>query len=249
MLRRASVGILGVLWVVAACGDDAPSNTAMAGAGVGGSAVAAGAGGTRAAAGSQSQGGFGGGGRAPTVAAGEGSVMAAPGGAGGDVGGDAGGDASSGGGAGAGGAGGDAGLSGAGGQAGEAGQAGQGPGVCEAGIPAVLPSCSPNTPDPDGGNECRVCLKAQCCDAWQQCFGHEPRNACGYGAPVGDDIGEADCITLCWYDQRDGLESDEEILDACATACAACPNLISDATNELVACAYTECRDDCYPRP
>jgi len=259
------VGLVGVLGIVAACGEDAPkSGMAVAGAaGVGGSTTPAGSGGTPALAGSRNDGGAGGGSRGPIAASGEGGVAAVLGGVGGGAGAsgaagdaDAGGAGGAGGNAGASGAGGDAGASGAGGDAGasgaggDAGAAGQSPNVCDAASPSALPTCSPAVPDPDGGNECRVCLKAKCCDAWQECFGEKPRNACGYGAAIGDAIGEMDCVSLCWYDRRDGAESSGEILAACATACAACsPTLVAVATSDLVGCAYEKCQDDCYPRP
>jgi hypothetical protein len=215
---------------------------------MGGRVGAAGAAGTRAAAGAQNQGSGGAGGEPGRPAAGEGGVMGEQGGAGSNAGAagggmDAGGDASAGKGA-------DVGAGGGGGGVAEGGQAGQSPGVCGVGAPSQPPSCSSAEPDPDGDSECRVCMKASCCSAWRACFGVDPRNACGHGAAFGDEIGEMDCVTLCWYAHRDGSESDEEILDTCSATCAACSvNTITDTTSDLVACAYAECQEVCYPRP
>jgi hypothetical protein len=93
-------------------------------------------------------------------------------------------------------------------------------------------------------------MKANCCSAWRACFGVQPRNACGYGAAFGDEIGEMDCVSLCWYDHRESSESDAQILEACGASCAACSvSTVTTTTSDLVACAYVECQHDCYPRP
>jgi hypothetical protein len=164
---------------------------------------------------------------------------------------------------------------GAGGQAGQASQAGQTAGgegsdggaggsdptggVCDGeSVPAPedLPACTPAVNDPDGGNECRECMKQRCCEAWQACYGEAPRGACGYG-PMGDEIGQMDCLSYCYYQDADGVKSLEDVLDGCQQKCMGSCTSLSQATTEIVSCAINgpdgdaggndDCLDVCFP--
>lgn len=230
--------------VAVACGKSDSNPGSKSGAGAGGEAdstvAGASTGGSRAGGGEASggvSGSVGGkGGAQPT--AGDGGASG-PGGA-----------SEPGGASGSGGAGGAADVEPSAGAAGsEAGAGGAGPIAtsCEAASPTVKPSCAAGS-DPDGDEACPECLKSECCSEWQACYGTSPRNACGYGEQVGDALGEADCIRLCWYQTYDGTKSDTETLSACADQCAACADtFISDVTNVLISCAYEECADSCFP--
>lgn len=120
---------------------------------------------------------------------------------------------------------------------------------CDGPAPTIMPSCGPQN-DPDGGNPCRECMKNACCEAWQVCYGSQPRGVCGYGSAVGDAIGEMDCMLLCWYQKRDGVQSDVAILSACAESCGTCEgHIVAASTNEIVGCAYEACAEACFPAP
>lgn len=244
MWRSVGLGLVGVVVVVvAACGGESTTPRRVSSAGAGGSSAPAGAAGKGTAGGAQNNGGVNEGGAPSTPAAGEGGVVATVGGAGGEAGGSGGAEAGADAGVGGGGAGGAGGNAGAVGSAGEAGQGGQGPGVCGEASPSQLPSCSPN-PD-QGGASCRECLKAKCCSTWQECYGEQPRNACGYGASASDD-GEMDCMLGCWYDNPDSGKPVEEVLGACERACATCSDFVTSPVHALLECALEECLNDCF---
>jgi hypothetical protein len=162
--------------------------------------------------------------------------------------------------------------SGGGGASGQAGQAagGEAPGggaggsdqaggVCDgdsAPAPEDLPACTPAVNDPDGGNECRECMKQHCCEPWQACYGEAPRGACGYGS-MGDEIGQMDCLIFCYYQDADGVKSLEDVLAGCQQKCVGSCASLSQATTEIVSCAIKgpdgdddgndDCLDVCFP--
>jgi hypothetical protein len=240
--------VVATLLAVVSCGDDADPapNQAQGGEREGGAGPAS-SGGSRSGggagtnAGGKAQGGLGG----LLSVAGEASGGATGGSAGEAP--HAGGAVHAGGGEGgahtAAGAGGDgaAAVAGAGGNGGAPGE------VCEyeSSAPQQTPSCAPDN-DPDDGNACRECMKAECCQDWQACYGEQPRSACGYGGP-GDEIGQFDCITLCFYSGYPTATDDAELLTACASSCAGNCDSVAEATSALVACAVDECAHHCFP--
>jgi hypothetical protein len=132
-------------------------------------------------------------------------------------------------------------------------------GVCDdesVPVPEDLPACTAAVNDPDGGNECRECMKQRCCEPWQACYGEAPRGACGYG-PMGDEIGQLDCMLFCYYQDADGVTSLEDVLDGCRQKCVGSCASMSQATTDILSCAINgpdgdgggndDCLDVCFP--
>lgn len=139
------------------------------------------------------------------------------------------------------------------------------PGLCQSDdpTPSMVPSCAASAADE---NECLICLKAQCCEEWQTCYGDTPTSACGWGVTAADeDLGQFDCVRACYSDDEinDGIKSETEVFEACAAACLnQCEEegLLNDDTNDLIACARNgaddsptagndDCNDVCFPPP
>ena len=128
-------------------------------------------------------------------------------------------------------------------------------GKCQADnpTPSVEPSCDPDAVK-DKDNPCQVCMKAKCCSAWKTCFGSEPTTACFHGPSedAAKDPGQFDCIRFCFDDGAAMATDANELLADCAGKCAQqcdAPDngAIMDSTNDLVACASTDCVDECFP--
>lgn len=137
------------------------------------------------------------------------------------------------------------------------------PGACQDSLetPSMEPSCDSKPDD----NDCGACLKTQCCDSLQACYGTEPTSACGYGATSDDDLGQFDCIRDCYEKTADGIKTQAEVVTECAGECAnQCAEvgdgLINEDTQALLDCAQNgedgdmgmgmdDCNDECFPAP
>jgi hypothetical protein len=135
------------------------------------------------------------------------------------------------------------------------------PGACESDLktPSMLPSCDSKPDD----NECGACLKMNCCDALQACYGTEPTSACGYGATSDEDPGQFDCIRACYERDNDGVKLEQDIIQDCGAECLnQCQDEagVNDDTLDLMGCALNGADDDpdkgdddchavCFPPP
>jgi hypothetical protein len=120
-------------------------------------------------------------------------------------------------------------------------------------LPTMFPSCAPAANDV--GQDCKKCLKENCCDEWQNCYGSEPHIACGWG-PVDseDDNGQWGCLQNCFLENESDATDPDELLATCSAECTnQCEaddggNLLI-ATSALIECANTAatCQDVCFP--
>jgi len=117
-------------------------------------------------------------------------------------------------------------------------------------LPTKFPSCAPAANDE--GQDCKKCLKAKCCDAWQNCYGSEPHIACGWGPTEAAD-GQWDCIANCIADNETGEATPKDLLETCTASCTnqcdADNGNILIATSDLITCANDPdtCETDCFP--
>jgi hypothetical protein len=142
--------------------------------------------------------------------------------------------------------GGDGGTSGEGGDGGTSGEGGDGDaGLCDTSdaiASTSAPSCALTNNEPT----CRRCLKSRTCKEWQQCYGEQPRSACGY-ATHPDDDGQFDCIVFCFAEGDDASQTPEDLLLSCADNCENQCNLLNEDTVALVGAAYDKCTEECFP--
>jgi len=130
-------------------------------------------------------------------------------------------------------------------------------GVCDAAATSMdVPSC--NAPAKPDDSKCKICLKANCCEEWQTCYGENPHTACGWGSTdVGDDrdtdYGQWDCIQQCYVA---GVEKGRTDFDAlqedCTGSCLQQCDGVGDGfilmTTQLIqTCANDKCLDECFP--
>jgi hypothetical protein len=128
------------------------------------------------------------------------------------------------------------------------------PGLCEADspTPTMEPSCDPLPKDDMPGRECVKCMKANCCSAWQACFGEAPTTACGYG-PTESADGQFVCVLNCFADGAATADAPGPLLEECTASCtnqcdAADNGLPLDATADLIECANAaDCQEACLP--
>ena len=75
-----------------------------------------------------------------------------------------------------------------------------------------------------------------------------PASACGTGVERGSP-GQFECVRQCYAAGSAGVVGADELLFACADACAqSCPEaLVNDETNELISVLRDECSDACFP--
>lgn len=138
------------------------------------------------------------------------------------------------------------------GGAGGAGGAGYVPGLCQVDDPTAtsIPSCSPDAKDMDPANACRTCLKKDCCDDWQKCFGDTPTTACGSG-PTEESDGQFECIRGCYLDDMSG-DAPAMVLGACESKCLGqCKDVDLDGfmltdTGALLGCGQDKCLAECF---
>lgn len=120
-------------------------------------------------------------------------------------------------------------------------------------LPFKVPSCDPAAND--AGQDCKKCLKAKCCEAWQNCYGSEPHIACGWGPVDSDeDNGQWGCLENCFVENKSGATDPDELLGSCSADCAnqceaADGGNILIATSALIECANKAdtCQDVCFP--
>jgi hypothetical protein len=121
--------------------------------------------------------------------------------------------------------------------------------------PTMFPSCAASANDVGDDKACKRCLKDECCEAWQICYGSEPHIACGWGpTDADDDLGQWDCLQNCFLDNDSGATDPDELLGTCSAACTnQCEaddggNLLV-ATAELIKCANkpATCQAECFP--
>lgn len=125
------------------------------------------------------------------------------------------------------------------------------PGLCQddSPTPSSVPSCAHDAKDEDPANACRTCLKDNCCDLWQTCFGDTPTTACGSGATEDAD-GQFECIRGCYLDDMSADEPDD-VLTRCQDMCLGqCSDkdqgFVLDDTNLLVGCGQDSCLVECF---
>jgi hypothetical protein len=133
-------------------------------------------------------------------------------------------------------------------------------GLCDADEPdpmkfiesTMFPSCAPAASDQ--GQDCKKCLKEECCNAWQVCYGSEPHIACGWGPNDADEPGQWDCLQNCFVDNDSDATDPDELLATCSAACtnqceADDGGNILVATSDLIACANdpATCQAECFP--
>jgi hypothetical protein len=125
-------------------------------------------------------------------------------------------------------------------------------GVCDADSPTSTNEPSCNTPT-DDGQDCKKCMKAQCCTEWKVCFGDTPTIACGWGETKDAD-GQFDCVQHCFHDNTAGETDPDKLLADCAGSCAnQCDSAdngnVMQATSDLIDCANDpmKCQTDCFP--
>jgi hypothetical protein len=116
--------------------------------------------------------------------------------------------------------------------------------------PADLPSCEPG--DKDETDACFKCMKASCCEQWQQCYGTEPATACGWGPSSPEDAGQFDCIQQCFVNTFDGTQAEDDVFVDCEGMCLnQCDgkdgNFATAATQDLITCTRDKCVTECYP--
>lgn len=128
------------------------------------------------------------------------------------------------------------------------------PGECQGGdLPTPLPQSSCEPADGDEDQPCRACQKEQCCFEWRTCYGNNPTSACGWGATEEAD-GQFDCIQHCYLDglaeATNLMDLQRDCADECVNQCAdeeADMGLVTDITQDLVACSNEKCLDECFP--
>lgn len=127
------------------------------------------------------------------------------------------------------------------------------PGLCQADnpTPSSLPVCDLNDDDKkDVAFACRACLKSNCCDSWQTCFGDTPTTACGSG-PTEDADGQFECIRNCYLDDMSGNDP-EMVLGECEGKCLGqCKDKDTDGfaltdTQDLLGCGQEKCLAECF---
>jgi hypothetical protein len=125
------------------------------------------------------------------------------------------------------------------------------PGQCDAEdpTPSSVPSCDPSPNDEN--QACKICLKANCCDAWQTCYGDTPTSACGWGVTE-DAPGQFDCVQQCYEKGAADTTDFAALRDQCQGECLnQCEDsdqgFISDITNVLINCAQDKCETACFP--
>ncbi len=106
--------------------------------------------------------------------------------------------------------------------------------------PTLLPSTAPGADDGD----CLACMKAKCGTEWQACYGEVPTTACGTGSTA-EELGQFDCVLSCYFDNKEDLLDETELLTSCAAGCTGACDLPNDETNALVECASAEGADGC----
>jgi hypothetical protein len=124
------------------------------------------------------------------------------------------------------------------------------PGVCDSdtAVPSMKPECKATS----GGDKCEECLKAKCCNEWQECNATEPASACSAGAKAGDP-GQFACIHKCFLDGAMNATNADDLLAECAGKCVLqcdTDGAILNATSDIVGCANDPdmgCQAECFP--
>jgi hypothetical protein len=126
---------------------------------------------------------------------------------------------------------------------------------CDTGDGGAPPG-TPNvcTPDDDHKTDaCALCVQANCCTEYSDCYATDPGNQCGWGGP--NDEGEIVCVQTCLQKGFADTGVDDADLRAmcygqCSTTTAnmaskECGDLIGTQTNALVGCLSDHCLVEC----
>ena len=124
--------------------------------------------------------------------------------------------------------------------------------MCDASLGTPADSCNLDTSSlPAAQAKCVNCLKSKpaCCTAMAACYATNPNNECGYGGPP-NNPGETEylCYQSCVLDAAamNGGILEDAAEEACVNGCTRC-SLISNETNDIIACMKDECAADCMP--
>jgi hypothetical protein len=127
------------------------------------------------------------------------------------------------------------------------------PGLCQVDdpTPTSLPFCDPDAVR-DKDQPCKICMKAECCDEWQTCYGDTPKTACGWG-PTETAPGQFDCIQQCYLKTPNASDDVQGTLQDCESTCLLqCAEKDTDGfalndTQALLGCAQDKCLTECFP--